>query len=148
MDLRPAMGNAVTAAGKEAGQARLPVTRAGRRLDCVVLIAPVHVDVPLEGRGRRNLELVAAPVFNIGDGMDLEILLVSQAGSRRAYAGSFDAATRIADRSWRTFRVPLELAGEEGQALRFRLSGGPQGDLVDDWLAFGKVALSEGSASP
>ncbi len=149
-DLMPGLARAVQAAGKPSGQPRMEVTRGGRRMQCAVLIAPVLVGVPVgwDAKGRYTLELVAAPVFNIGDGIDVEVLLHGSAGARRLLARRFDPARRADDRAWQKIAVPMDLTGTPGEAIQFRVTGGPEGDLVDDWLALGSVTLARGAPAP
>jgi hypothetical protein len=40
-----------------------------------------------------------------------------------------------ADRSWIPISVPFGLGGGGDGVLKIAISGGPQGDLVADWLA-------------
>jgi hypothetical protein len=147
-DLRPELARVLRSARRQVGSPRVDVTRAGSRRDSVVLVAPCELRVPAAGTGRRVLRLTAAPVFNIGDGMQLEILLVGASGTERVYEGWFDAARRSSDRAWKTAAVSVHLSGTPGQSLVFRLSGGPQGDLVDDWLALSEITLSQGASGP
>ncbi len=118
------------------------VTRKGRRMDATVLIAPVTVRASLAGlSGRFILKLTAAPAFNIGDGMQMDLTL-SDAGERRpVYARYFDAGRKAGDREWIPIEVPLALSGSGDVYLEIKISGGPQGDMVADWLAFAEVVL-------
>ena len=124
------------------------VTRKSRRADAMVLIAPVTVRASLAGLSSRFiLRLSAAPAFNIGDGMQMDLTL-SEAGERRpVYSRYFDAGRKAGDREWIPIEVPLALAGSGDVYLEIKISGGPQGDMVADWLAFAEVVLvrAEGS---
>ncbi len=118
------------------------VTRKGRRVDATVLIAPVTARASLAGlSGRFQLRLTAAPAFNIGDGMQMDLVL-SDAGARRTiYSRYFDAGRNAEDRAWVPIEVPLALSGSGSVYLEIRVSGGPQGDMVADWLALAEVLL-------
>ncbi len=118
------------------------VTRKGRRVDATVLIAPVTARASLSGlSGRFQLRLTAAPAFNVGDGMQLDLVL-SDAGVRRTiYSRYFDAGRKAEDREWVPIEVPLALSGSGSVYLEIRVSGGPQGNMVADWLALAEVLL-------
>jgi len=116
------------------------VTRGDVQMDAVTLIAPVMVRAGLDGfSGRFTLIFAAAPVFNLGDGMQLDVLLEGQGRREPVYSRYFDAGRNAADRKWTEVRILLDLAGAE--VLEIRVSGGPQGDLVADWLALAGLRL-------
>lgn len=118
------------------------VTRKGRRVDATVLIAPVTAQASLAGlSGRYILELTAAPAFNIGDGMQMDLTLSDAGGRRPIYSRYFDAGRKAEDRDWQAIEVPLALSGSSGVYLEIKVTGGPQGDMVADWLAFAEVLL-------
>jgi hypothetical protein len=118
------------------------VTRKGRRVDATVLIAPVTVRASLAGlSGRFILRLSAAPAFNIGDGMQMDLTLSDAGESRPVYSRYFDAGRKAGDREWIPIEVPLALAGSGDVYLEIKVSGGPQGDMVADWLAFAEVVI-------
>lgn len=131
--------------GDEAGgsfERHASVRRDGTSADAMTLVAPVAIRAGLAGiSGRFTLRLLAAPVFNVGDGMQLNVIL-GEAGVRQPVSSRyFDAGRREADRHWATLEVPLELRGSADTYLEIRLSGGPQGDLVADWLALADARL-------
>ncbi len=119
----------------------MPVTRRGDRRSALVLIAPVTVRASLRGlQGSMKLTGFAAPVFNIGDGVRMEVFL-SRAGVRQLLGVRyFDAARKIEDRSWVGIEFPLELTGDD--ELEIEVSAGPLGDLVADWLALDSLRLT------
>ncbi len=142
LDLLPRLALALEQAGRQSGRPGFEVTRGGVRRRCAVLIAPAQVAVRVGGvKGSHTLELVAAPVFNIGDGVDLEVTLNGPAGARLLLSRRFDPARRADDRAWQKIGIPLDLTGAPDETIQFRLAGGPAGDLVDDWLALGAVRL-------
>ena len=118
------------------------VTRRGRRADAAVLIAPVSVRASLAGlSGRYILRISAAPVFNVGDGMQMDLAISDSRGRRDMVSRYFDAGRKAADRAWIPIEVPLALSGGGDVYLDINVSGGPQGDLVADWLAFAEIVM-------
>ncbi len=129
----------------EAFRRGLPVTRKGTREEADVLIAPAAVEARVPAlRGGAVLQMRAAPVFNIGDGVRMEILLVVDGIERELYSRTFDAARRSADREWTALSVPLAPVEGGDVVLRIRASAGPQGDLAGDWLALAAPRLLTG----
>ena len=123
----------------------ITVARKGQRRDAMVLVAPVAISASLRGAsGKMRLEGLATQVFNIGDGIQMELFLVR--GGTRQQLGSrcFDAARKAEDRDWIPIAFPLE--GSEADNLEIRISGGSQGDLVADWLALSSLRLLYGEA--
>lgn len=121
----------------------LAVVRRGKREDAAVLTAPITVRAALAGlSGTYELSCLAAPVFNIGDGLEMSIDLEDGSGRRTIFRRSFDSGRRAADRDWIPLRIPLELEGNEDSFLEITVSGGPQGDLVADWLALARLELA------
>jgi len=119
-----------------------PVARRGKRLDCMILVAPLSIRAPLgEIRGRMTLECLATPVFNVGDGFLMEVLVVSAGMERLAFSRYFDPGRSSEDRDWITLSIPLDFDSSRNAHLQIRVSAGPQGDLVDDWLALSGVRL-------
>lgn len=119
-----------------------PVARRGKRLDCMVLIAPSSIRAFLgEIHGRMTLDCLATPVFNVGDGFLLEVFVVSDGSERLAFNRYFDPGRRAEDRDWIPLSIPLDFDSSRAAQLHIRLSAGPQGDLVDDWLALNGVRL-------
>ena len=124
------------------GHMRQIVTRKGRREEALVLVAPVSVRAAFSGiAGAVNLEALAAPVFNIGDGMTLEIFLSDASGERRVYERLFDAGRRDSDRNWNALKIPIDLGAGGPWQLVMRVSGGSRGDLTSDWLALANIRL-------
>jgi hypothetical protein len=120
----------------------LSVIRKGLRKDALILIAPVSVRASIKGvSGRLMLKGLATPVFNIGDGIQMDLYL-SRAGKRH-FVGNryFDSGRRAEDRGWIPIAFPLDL-GEDEQ-LEIEISAGPQGDLVADWLALSSLHLMQ-----
>jgi hypothetical protein len=120
-----------------------PVMRKGRRANATVLIAPATVRASLAGfGGKGSLKILAAPVFNVGDGMRMDLTLLDAGERRPIYSRYFDAGRKAEDRAWIAIEVPLDLRGSGDVYLEIQVSGGPQGDLVADWLAFAEVLMA------
>ncbi len=119
-------------------------TRNGRREDAIRLVAPVAVRTGLGGlSGKYALEALVTPVFDIGDGLQLDIFIFSAGERRQACQRYFDPARNASDRQWIPLAVPFELAGQSDSYLEIQLSGGPQGDLTADWLALARMRISK-----
>jgi hypothetical protein len=118
----------------------LSVIRRGLRKDSMALVAPVSVRASLMGAsGRRILEGWVTPVFNIGDGIQMDLFL-NRAGRRRLIGSRyFDAGRKFEDRAWVPISFPVEIEGND--QLEIAVSAGPQGDLVADWLALSGLRL-------
>jgi hypothetical protein len=126
----------------------LPVTRRGVRKEAMVLVAPLAVRTPLGGcRGPVWFRSLVAPVFNVGDGFCLEVFHLQAGETRRIYSRNIDAARRHEDRQWLPVEVPVESDGSPGERLEIRISGGPRGDLVGDWLALAETGFFERAGS-
>ena len=118
------------------------VVRHGRRLVTTTLLAPVVVRAGLTGlSGRFTLKLLASPTFNVGDGVQLEVLLSSAGSFRPVCSRYFDAGRLAGDRDWIPMEVPLSLSGAANAYLEIRVSAGPQGDLDADWLALAEARI-------
>ena len=129
--------------------AHFEVTRGGRREDAMRLIAPVSVRAPLAGFGGKcTLRLLAAPVFNIGDGVQMDVIQESAGIPKTVYQRYFDAAREAGDRKWIPIEIPLELPEEVASVLWIRASGGSRGDLTADWLALAGLYVSGGGKTP
>lgn len=126
---------------------RLRVTRKGQAKDALVLIAPSSMVASLQGiSGPMVLEGSAAPVFNVGDGIQMNLFL-KRAGTRHAIGSRyFDPGRKAEDRDWIPIAVPLDLIVKD--QLEIEISGGPQGDLVADWLALSSWHLVQRSNKP
>jgi len=119
----------------------LKIIRKGVRKDSLVLIAPSAITAPLFGlSGRRTLRFWAAPVFNIGDGVQMNVFL--RRSGIRILVGSryFDPGRNAEDRSWIPVSIALEV--NEGDLIEIEASAGPQGDLTADWLALNSVVVT------
>jgi hypothetical protein len=118
----------------------LPVTRRGKRRDAIVLIAPSTVRVTLEGiSGPVSLQGWVAPVFNIGDGIQMDLKLMDSRQQRGLYSRRFDPARSAADRDWIPVDIGFNLDERNTSDLEMTVSAGPQGDLVGDWLALAEL---------
>jgi hypothetical protein len=116
--------------------AHFPVTRKGSRKDSMVLIAPTAIHASLAGfSGPVELVGLAAPVFNVGDGIRLDIFLQENGTKHLICNRYFDAGRMGEDRDWIPLSVPLNLQGSTDNWLEIQISGGPQGDYTADWLA-------------
>jgi hypothetical protein len=119
------------------------VVRNGLSRDAMVLVAPVAIRASLEGiAGGGVLEGQSTPVYNVGDGMRMDILLLARGRERMIYSRYYDAGRLLEDRAWIPIQIPLDL-GEwpRDSQLEIRVSGGPQGDLVADWLALSGIRI-------
>ncbi len=119
------------------------VVRNGIARDAMVLEAPVTIRATLDGVSRGAvLECLSTPVFNIGDGMQMDVFLSEEGRQRAIFSRYYDAGRRMEDRAWIRLSIPLDLESSQAQAqLEIRVSGGPQGDLVADWLALSMVRV-------
>ncbi len=121
------------------------VVRRGRKMDAMVLVAPLTISASLSGvSGGQILECLATPVFNTGDGIQLDIYLKTGMGEKKVYSRYFDAGRIAADRDWNPLSVPLDLGQDAGSELTIKVSAGPQEDLVGDWLALSSMRLTPG----
>ncbi len=120
----------------------MQVTRRGRRESSIVLVAPVAVVADIgEDRGTVKLEFLAAPVFNLGDGFQLNVFLKDAHRTAPVYSRYFDAGRKASDRDWIPIEISLDLVGQRSRMLELKVSGGPQGDLVGDWLALAQMRV-------
>lgn len=122
----------------------LGVVRRGQRRDAMVLVAPVVIRASLAGiSGRVCLTGFAAPVFNIGDGIQMDVWLVGAGPGQRVFSRYFDPAHLDQDRAWIQFEIPIYLDGAvEQRQIEIRASGGPHGDHTADWLSVSSPAVS------
>lgn len=119
---------------------RLDVVRKGIRRESIVLVAHSVIRLSLQGiSGKKTLKFWATPVFNIGDGIQLNLLL--RRGEERIPIGGryFDSAWKSQDRDWIEVERPLEIRG--GDQLEIEASAGPQGEATGDWLALAALRL-------
>ncbi len=119
----------------------LEVTRRGVRRKSLILIAPVSVRASLGGvKGKATLKGWAAPVFNVGDGIRMDVFIHRAETLHPIGARYFDAGREAEDRDWIPIEYDLDL--KEGDRIEIKVSGGPQGDLTADWLALGSLGLT------
>ncbi len=125
----------------------LPVIRKGMRKNALILIAPASVRASLKGvSGKLMLHGLATPVYNIGDGIRMDLFL-NRAGRRYPVGNRyFDPGRSIEDRAWIPIAFPMDVA--ENDQLEIEVSGGPQGDLVADWLALSSWHLMHRKTVP
>jgi hypothetical protein len=124
------------------------VTRRGRRLATTTLLAPVAIRAGLAGlSGRFTLKLLAAPLFNVGDGVQMEVFAGSAGDCRLICSRYFDPGRLADDRDWVPLAVPVDLSGAADSYLEIRVSAGPQGNLDADWLALAEVRIVPGKAA-
>ena len=120
----------------------VPVERAGQERTSLVLIAPVTVSARLPAlAGTVRLTCMTAPVFNIGDGFEFEVALRKPGAREVLLRRYYDPARVATDREWVPLSVAFGADGGEDLDLEMRLSGGPQGDLITDWLAVASPRL-------
>lgn len=118
------------------------VYRAGLKKNAMVLVAPIKVKAPLEGlQGRIELQLLVVPVFNVGDGIQMDIWLHDQGSSVKVCSRYFDPGRRFEDRRWLPLTVPMDVRRKDAQ-FEIDISGGPEGSLTGDWLAFADMRIS------
>jgi hypothetical protein len=124
------------------------IKRNGQGKDAMVLVAPVAIKAALSGlAGRCRLQLQATPVFNIGDGLVMDIFVGSANERRQVFSRYLDAGRSAADRNWIPLEIELDVPGSDSPYLEIRASGGPQGDLVADWLALAALRITPAPAS-
>jgi hypothetical protein len=124
------------------------VTRRGKQMDTTTLIGPAVIRAGLADlSGKFALKMLASPLFNVGDGVQMDIIL-GGAGDRRPIGSRyFDAGRRAENRDWIALSIPIDLTGAADAYLEIRLSAGPQGDLVADWLALAEVRIIQERAA-
>jgi hypothetical protein len=128
--------------GPKEFDAHFDVMRRGLRRDSMVLTAPAVIHAPLTGlSGNVVLEGLATPVFNVGDGIQMDMFLLGSGTRKLIYNRYFDAGRRAEDRDWIPLAIPLELGNSSDNWLEIRVSGGPQGDYVADWLALSAMHI-------
>ena len=122
---------------------RLRVGRRGETKDALVLLAPATVSAVIgECAGPCVFRALITPVFNVGDGLEVDFWVSEGNESRKIYSRYFDPGRRLEDRSWIPVRVPVGISGL-GAQLEIRVSGGPHGDLTGDWLAFADMRIMQ-----
>jgi len=127
----------------------MDVTRRGKRMDAMILVAPVVVRAPLaDVGGPVLLEALATPVFNVGDGIQMDVYMIQDGERNLVFSRNFDAGRRAADRDWTPLSIPLEIKVAAKCELEIRASAGPRGDLVADWLALGGMRFWQRKRTP
>ncbi len=123
------------------------VIRKGLRKDTLTLVAPVSVRATLpDASGKMMLEGLATPVFNIGDGIEMNLFLIRGGVRRPIGRRYFDSGRRAEDRAWIPIAFPVDL--HAGDTLEIDVAAGPQGDLVADWLALSELRLVRRETAP
>ncbi|MBM3789690.1 MAG: hypothetical protein FJW35_04975 [Acidobacteria bacterium] len=118
------------------------VARRGTVRPSLVLAAPAQIALQWKGAaGRLRVRCWAAPVFNIGDGCLLSVTWVGDDRTLSAFSRYFDAARNEADREWSRLDFLVEMGGRPDGELVFELTGGPEGDLTADWMAFADLTV-------
>jgi hypothetical protein len=119
-----------------------PVTRKGIRRNSLILRAPAGMQLPLRGlSGRARFRAYTACVFNVGDGVRMDIVLTGGGFERKLLSRVYDAARRAEDRDWIPIDVEIDIAENTSHFLQVSVSAGPQGDLTGDWLALASPEL-------
>ena len=146
---RPAPGGllerfvpAMLGADRASFRAPVSVDRAGGKKISMVLVAPSAAKASLEGfRGRIELHFMAVPVFNVGDGIQMDIWLLDEGPPVQICSRYFDPGRRFEDRRWRPVTIAMDVRRTDAQ-LEIRIAGGPEGNLTGDWLAFADLRIS------
>ena len=118
------------------------VIRKGSRRRALIILAPLRIQASLQGvSGNATLKGWATQVYNIGDGLQMNLFL--RRGGTRSQIGSryFDSGKKAEDRDWIPLEFPLEIGEGEENWLEIEISAGPQGDLVADWFALSSLSL-------
>jgi hypothetical protein len=84
-----------------------------------------------------------AAVFNIGDGIQMEMKLMDSNRQLDLYSRRFDPARSSADRDWTPVDIDFNLEAGKTWDLEMTVSAGPQGDLVADWLALADLHVQQ-----
>lgn len=121
---------------------RMRVERRGETKEALVLRAPSAVSASIgECREPCVFRASIAPVFNVGDGFEMNVWLSDGKGSQKIYSRCIDAGRRFEDRSWIPIRIPIEFRTGDAR-LEIQVTGGPLGDLTADWLALAEMRIS------
>ena len=116
------------------------VIRKGLRKKALVIAAPIRIAASLHGvSGNVTLKGWATQVYNIGDGLQMNLFLTRNGTRHRITGRYFDSGRKAEDRDWIPLEIPLEIGKKD--RLEIEISAGPQGDLVADWLALDSLAL-------
>jgi len=123
---------------------KMRVNRRGRQEGSLVLVAPIVARAEIrEASGPVKLQFLAAPVFNLGDGFQLDVFLKDGSEKSLVYSRYFDPGRKTSDRGWIPVEFSLDVAQRKRAGLELKVSAGPQGDLVADWLALAQMRLIE-----
>src|SRR5207247_388484 len=100
---------------------KMPVNRRGRQESCLVLVAPIVAQAEIrEASGPVKLQFLAAPVFNLGDGFQLDVFLKDASKKTPVYSRYFDPGRKASDRDWIPIEVSLDVAQQNQTGLEFR----------------------------
>jgi hypothetical protein len=117
-----------------------PVIRKGVAKKALIISAPVSIHASLQGiSGEMVFKGWAAPVFNIGDGLEMKLFLRRDGNRHPLGVRTFDAGRKAEDRAWVPIDIPLSLTGMD--QLEIEVTAGDQGDLTADWLALSELTL-------
>ena len=117
-------------------------SRNGVGRDSILLIPPTKVRASLQGiTGPVMLEGIVTPVYNIGDGMQLDIVLIDGGTRRGVYSRYYDPGRKAEDRNWIPLYIPLDLPRGHDIRIELMVTAGMQGDLVADWLAVSELRV-------
>jgi hypothetical protein len=131
----------IESGGSKALDRHVEVIRKGRRHEAFILVAPAVIRASLQGALKEmTLNCLAAPVFDVGDGIQMSVFL-ERAGTRIPVGNRyFDPGRKAEDRDWIPTAIPISIS--RGDQLEIEVSAGPQGDLVADWLALSSIRLT------
>jgi len=112
----------------------------------MALIAPVTVRTSFYGAtGDMMLTGSATPIFNVGDGIQMNIFLKRHDGRLQSiYRRYFDSGRNAEDRNWIPIAIPIN--PDKNDQLEIEIAAGPQGDSTADWLALSSLCLIKTSA--
>ncbi len=129
--------------GTGAFDVRYPVVRKGLRRDCLLLVAPISIRAQVVAAGGSYvLEASCTQVFNVGDGIRMDVYLLERGHRRSVYSRYFDAGRQAGDRDWVPVAIPIEIGQPQDTQIEIEASAGPQGNLDADWLALSSVRLA------
>jgi hypothetical protein len=131
----------IESGGSKTLDRHVEVIRKGLKREAFILVAPAVIRASLQGALKEmTLHCLAAPVFDVGDGIQMSVFL-KRAGDRIPVGNRyFDPGRKADDRNWIPTAIPLSIS--QGDQLEIEVSAGPQGDLVADWLALSSVRLT------
>lgn len=108
-------------------------SRGGIRRQALVLIPGVVFEAPMKALGSApKISLWVGMPFQMGDGAELIVESISESGSSGEIVRLFlDPIHRRQDRQWQRLEIRVP---SETRLLRWRVSPGPAGDAVADWV--------------